>query len=387
MTRSVLLALVIAACSAPPPMVPGAPPVPLLEPAAAQVYRRAFTLLGAAPGAAVLRLFVDEACAGPVFLEVSSEALAAGLKLDLVEGDNVFSAHAVSSAGLVSACSTPVRVRFVSLPVPVTPQFTVFPSETASTRVFTVKGTVGEYVSVVQLHDLDCQQPVLDTLTPERFRDEGFIITFARDGSRRLALDVLDINGQRSSCAMTFVTSDQTPPERVDLQFRSPTPSNQNSAYLEIYSPDSVEIRLGPECTGPLGALCSQGSCLQVVQFLSPVPQPVQWSAGVTDLAGNTACFAGPPWTYEPMLATEPIELTWNNSRVGGKVPTGRRDVELFATADCTGPWLTVLPVLDFLQSGLYYPGPDDGGVRVLSGHATWPDGTVDPCSSPVTAP
>lgn len=387
MIRSVLLALVFAACSAPTPLVPGAPAVPLLEPAAAQVYRRAFTLLGAAPAAAVVRLFVDEACAGPVFLEVSPDALAAGLKLELVEGDNVFSAHTVSSAGLVSACSTPVRVRFVSLPVPVTPQFTVFPSLYASTRVFTVKGTVGEYVSVVQLHDLDCQQPVLDTLTPERYRDEGFIITFTRDSSRRLALDVLDINGQRSSCAMTFVTSDQTPPERVDLQFRSPTPSNQNSAYLDIYSPDSVEVRLGPACTGPLGALCSQGECMPVVQFLSPVPQPVQWSARVTDLAGNTTCFEGPPWTYDPMLATEPIELTWNNSRVGGKVPTGRSHVALYSTTDCSGTWLTVVPVLEFLQSGFFYAGPGQGMAGVVSGQALRPDGTADPCSSPVTLP
>ncbi|MBL8912579.1 MAG: hypothetical protein JNM17_17940, partial [Archangium sp.] len=75
----VTASVVLAACDPPASPLPPVVNAPLLSAPMLATPFPTFTLTGVADDATIIRLYVDEACAGPVLREVSAETLRAGV--------------------------------------------------------------------------------------------------------------------------------------------------------------------------------------------------------------------------------------------------------------------------------------------------------------------
>ena len=98
-------------CPSPPRRPPLSPAPPVLDAVERAQVLRHFLLGGNVVPEHAVRIYVDSACAGPVYLQTTGAALREGVSIELVAGvENVFSADAVSSEGGVSACSNAIVV-------------------------------------------------------------------------------------------------------------------------------------------------------------------------------------------------------------------------------------------------------------------------------------
>ncbi len=394
MSRLLVLAVVLGGCTPPPPPAPAAPEAPVLdlgpEPL---VYRRAHRLTGVAPGGTVVRVFVDAACAGPVYLEVTAEGLAGGVEVELLDkAENVFSALAIGPTGLVSSCSAPVQVRLAQLTPPRAPTLMAFPFSSTSSAHFTIKGSAQENTRV-RLHSLGmCSAPILAELSAADFEMTGFGVDVPSEGTHSFAADVVDAVNEVSACsAALLLTIDHTSPRWASLALGSPSPSTQTAAYVFIRGDFSRAFFMPTRgCTGPSGPSCDAtfGTCrLQVIDF--PAEATTTWSIWANDEAGNGACFDAPEWwVHDSSGPPEAVQLFVEpfGGQVRVRVPTDRAAVAFFESNDCSGaavittnqPWVVV-------ENGVYDVLPTDGGP--LTARAVRTDGGLDPCSNAVVAP
>lgn len=317
---------VLLGCPSPPRRPPLAPAPPVLDVVERAQLRRLFPLKGNVVPEQAVRLYVDAACAGPVYLQTTGVALREGVQIELVAGvENVFSADAVSSEGGVSGCSNAIVVTWVRPLVPGIPSLTLTPRSPSKATSFLLKGAVNSFARA-QLHETDCSTPVLEELDSERFYLNGFTIEVPRDGSRTLAVNSINLD-EYSPCAAISAINDSTPPA-FQARLASPTPSSNPAAFIS-FTGERVTHQVfdGLACSGPELLPCS--SC------------------------------DGPAYYF------------WDGT-------AGRDHFELFFSADCTGEanWVSGGPLIDGLQTSGLRGFVTVRGIRL--------DGGVDPCSNAV---
>ena len=384
--RSLAFALLLAGCVAPPPGDEAPPAAPSFDGVPSPTLKARVQLRGQAPGALVVRVTVDRRCEGPVLLELAASDFEAGEWFDLIVGQNVFTATSISAAGKRSRCSPPLEIDrfFPPMPDPLA-NLIVSPGLNAATRTFGITG-VAPAGTTVRMHRNSCFNDIESTLTREQFATDGFTITFAQDGFYTLAFNAIDEVGQRSQCSSVTLWSKTTPP-RALFDYGSPMPTPESSAWF-VATGDFLTLQAwsGPDCQGvPLGA-CSQlsGRCLVAVQ------QPdSSWtgpfSASLVDTLGNTSCVAGLPYLLDVNASTAPDLFVSSFNQLQVRVHVGRDRLDLFESADCSGPTIgTWVPSAVLGQVLRDFPRVDGGTFTVRSYVAQT---TPDPCSLPLSVP
>ncbi len=364
----------------------------MLDAVSGLISTRHLRLTGAAPEGTVVWLFVDDACAGPVFAETTAEGLAAGVEVELLPAAiNTFSALAISREGLRSACSEPVRLTVDSLAPPRAPTLTATPPSPAPTETFTLTGTATAGTRI-RLHQFGCAGAVLDELSAEEFVATGFR-RIVRDGTTVFfGVDAVDLAGEVSACSQIVrVEADLQPPRSAVLRLLSPTPSPNQRAWVRVTG-DFERMLVVPaaDCASALdfdtsATFCGAfGSCEpQIVTF--PADATTPWSVACEDGAGNRACFnATEAWTHDSLLLPGPPELTLSfNITVSVRAPVGIDEVWVTESADCSGEVVERADVRTAISYGLRTRLSADGGV--LTAYGTVFDGGVStPCSLPL---
>lgn len=385
MTRA-LPALVLLLSCARPTGVPEVlvPPPPELAPLPETVSVRSAVLRGEARDAVVVRLYVDDACAGPVWAEQTADTLVVGFGVELVPGENVFTARSVSASGGVSGCAAPVRTRLEVLGLPDAPsELWATPGWTAASLHFTVHGVAPEGTRV-RLHGGDaCDGPVVAELSPRAFFEQGFAIDLAPGTVQQwVNLDVVSSAELASACTRRLLVVDLQPPV-LTLTWASPLPSSEPSAWVRVRGDFATATLFeGRDCAGAQLGSCQGGDCLLEV---APVSEQVlsAWAEDPLHNAGCVATLEG--WSYDA-LASPAVRLRWAGPFARYlvlQVPTGRPRVAVFPSPDCTGVPLIAAATADVLLEHVseVEPLPDGGAV---SGRAFFPDGGEDLCSLPL---
>lgn len=396
MTRAGLWGLGLAwlsACAGPvEPAPPVAPRPPRLEPLPEAPRRRAL-VRGLSDDGTSVRLFPSRQCGGPALAQGSAADLAAGLPVTLVDGDNVFTALAVSQAGAASACSAPVAARYTRLPPPAPPfSLRVEPAVWAATTRFVVRGQADPGTTVrawwVPLASGLCPARAPDLVaSSEAFADGGLDFTLAPDTRQTVAFDAVNDDGDRSSCTALTLTSDFTPPTLVP-RVQSPHPSPEEVAWVSLTDSRLDEdvayglLFANARCESPTVGQCAGRDCA-----LLQAPLAVDggaWWAILVDGAGNgTDCVAGEPWVYRPGAPVPAVELRKTAfGRAQGRVPASATAVEYFFGGDCSGTRAQALDPDWVILEGLW-----SFDAVTVSARAVFPDGGAGRCSAPVTLP
>lgn len=377
------LALALAACRPELPEEPATPPVPTLRLAAEPLFfGRTTTLWGEAAAGAQVRLFVDDACAGPVLLAVSAAALTAGVEVRLIDGENLFTAQAVSPAGVASACSSPVRATRETLGPPMGPRVRVLPKDWSASRDFTLRGTISPHTRVRLYDSSSCAGDVLGELSDHDFATRGFAVQGLADEWRSMSLDAVNPLGQVSPCSSAWFMWDTKAPQFTLLEFASPNPSGASSMYVRV-EPLGTCVRVfdGPGCTGEVLHECLAGflPALQV-----PARESWAWSAQARDGAGHSVCRDGPTFHFDARLTRQAVELVVEGSRLFARVPVNVDRVQLFDEPECRGLMRFETSAYGLATGVVLTPqllGP------TVSARGRFFDGTWGPCSAPLTLP
>ncbi len=373
--------LVMAACAQPAAPVPTVPAAPVLEEVSLVQRRRVFTVHGTAADELIVRIFTDSACAGPVYRQTTGAGLAAGVRVELIPGeDNFFSARAVSPEGLASDCSTPLRLKYVAAQRPGRPSVDVQPQSPSREFEFHVRGASDP--GTVRLHENTCVTPVLAELSAVEFFEPGFAVQLMENQTRTVAVEVIN-EDMSSDCVAVTLINDRIPPS-LTLRLASPTPSAEYYAWVVIGGDATfVDFSRAPDCSG-LGFQSCNGCRVLPVCFS---PGVTTFSALGRDRAGNEVCVVAPqPWVQdsslpegEAMVLSPPVSYE-GFSLMPFLVPANRPTVSLFQSADCSGPsrdWPTSAVV-----PSLYLEGTPTGGPLSMRGLRR--DGGADPCSNSV---
>ncbi len=376
--RAALLLLLVG-CSPPARHPPEIPAPPVLDAAAPLQHRRMFSLRGNVSPEALVRLYVDFACAGPVYLRTSGVALREGVEVELIIGvDNVFSAEAVSPEGGVSACSSPLTLRYVPTPAPGLPSVSVTPQSPSKETTFTLRGAI-DASARAQLHDDHCGTPVLGELDAAAFFNTGFRVEAPVNGTRIVAVKAI-IDEQGSGCVQLRVTNDSLAPE-FTVRLASPTPSSNGSAYVILSATDvaGAQVYDGPSCEGTPFS----GALLPCCPSIIPFPQTTTtFSVLGTDVAGNASCATGSKaWQYDAAVPEAQAIVLLPGAPPRAEVPVGPWYVEVFDNADCTAPASWADSPGAVAANGLYLSAVTTGFATARGVRA---DGGLDPCSNAV---
>lgn len=379
--RALTAIVLLAGCAAPPPPVEGPPPTPSFNTTSGLTILPGLTLRGGAPEALVVRITVDRTCEGPALLEVTAEEFETGVAVELPLGRNLFTAQSISATGRRSNCSTPIEVtREIPAPPAVPTGLNVWPATEASSRRFMITGTAPPD-TIVQLHTSSCFAATEQTLTPEQFASAGFQVLFDQDGFRTVAIDVIDVVGQRSMCTTLGLRSKTTPPWAV-FEHGSPQPTPESSAYYVARGDFlDLEVYAEPDCQGFTQASClrSTGTCLFTVQQPNSAWEG-PFSALLRDPVGNTACVVGLPFQLDVFRYTAP-ELYEANNQLRVRVHVGRDRLDLFESDQCAGPPVATLVPTYAIPQGLRTLPRPDGGAWTARSYVS--QTTPDPCSQP----
>jgi hypothetical protein len=386
--RAALLLLLLTACPAPLSRPP-APAVPVLVEAPELQRRRVFTLRGSAADDVTVRIFVDTACAGPVYLQTTGAGLVQGVPVELVAGaDNVFSVDAVSSRGISSPCSPPLRVRYLPSVPPGRPSLDSRPPSPSRELHFQLVGAA-DLGTRVQLHAFGgCDNPVLAELSATAFFEVGFPVEVPENGTAFFSVAAVN-EDSASTCVSIVLINDRTPPQFL-VRLGSPTPSPQREAWL-LFSGEgggggrdavNYELYAGAGCTGELLGSCA--GCV-VLPAVFPPDTSTPFSVRGTDSVGNTGCVAGPePWVHDPSLPDEeapvlsPGSFLYDFPRI--QVAYNRPLVQAFLSPDCSGLAVLARPASELIYNGVYVTAPEDGGF--VTARSFRSDGGWDPCSN-----
>ena len=377
--RTALLFVALAGCVPRSPAPPPVPAPPVLDAAAPEQRRRMFLLRGNVSPEAMVRLFTDSACAGPVYLQVTGEALRQGVQVELIAGiDNVFSADAISAQGGVSVCSQPLSVRYAPAQRPGQPSVRLSPNPPSNFTQFVLKGAIDTFARA-QLHEGDCSTPVVSELDAASFFSTGFPVEAPLDGSHTVAVDAVN-EDQHSVCVAVTAINDSTPPV-FTARLASPTPSSGLQGYVVI-SGDRLAQALffpGPDCTGQQLQRCS--NCYGAVTPF--YPDTTEFSVLGWDEAGNASCALGSkPWAFDPTVPEEQPILLLPGDPPQAEVRVGLDSTELFYSADCTGEVMVRQDAPSLVFNGLYLPlRPFQGSISMRGVRR---DGGLDPCSNPL---
>ncbi|MDX2009669.1 MAG: hypothetical protein SFW67_05745 [Myxococcaceae bacterium] len=333
-----VLALVGCAPPVAPPSLPPAAPVIVVPPSSRTepLRERTVSLVVDAEAGTTVRVFASAECGGPELLRRPAAAARAGLTVELVHGDNVFSAEAVSAEGQASACSSAVtvvaRLRMRGeLPAPVVAQ--VVPRNPSPEREVRLRGIsmTGWTVSIWSLPG--CQGAVLARGSAAQFESEGFALELPFNGSLTVSLDA-ERGEALSRCSEPVRLSHDGNVPDVRGAFFFPRPPHPWS-FGTIVVPglrfnDALETFEGRECRGrPMSSfLLVRTSC-----------------------TGPTTCTA---FAYPVLLEATPIVSLRAFNQLGSRGPC----VTLEHTASLAPP--SPFVVLRF--------GPDGGSVLVGAG-------------------
>lgn len=290
MRALLVTALGLAACTPPEVRAPAAVNAPVLSVPVTTTPFPTLTLTGAADDATIIRLYVDEQCAGPVLRELSAETLRAGVELELVpRAINVFTARAYSTAGVRSECSEAVRVESAPLDPPPKPTLMAQRTGPLPTNRFRLFGTVDPQPTVlVRLFVDQCGGSLIRTMTPAEFA-VGTRVMVPSNTFTTFYAQTVDATSARSLCTSISVTSDDRPPGTVFLRVASPNPVSGGFAAVGVSGFDVVRVHVfeQPRCRGGFSTCDAFSECFLLVPLNTPV---VEWSALVEDGSGNSRC-------------------------------------------------------------------------------------------------
>jgi hypothetical protein len=387
--RRLLLALgLVLGCAPQKPEVPVAPDAPVLSvPATSNRWKT--TLRGVAPEGTRVRLYFDDACAGPSFDEVSVDALANGIDLALVVGvPNVITAQAVGPTGLVSTCSEPVRVTLEGIGLTSTPSISVSPPSPSRKTTFVITG-IATPGSRVRLHELSCLGPVVEELTPMEYETRGFTVQIQRNETHGWVVDAIDSFDEVTGCSNSVLTvNDSLAPRYAQFRIMSPNPSTRTLAWVRA-SGDFTHAQFvlaaacagAPELVPDAGFRCSGFSdCTQLVEF--PADASTYWSLDAEDQAGNRTCFDGTePWVHDPAGPPQPVQLIGDSSfGFDVLVPADVWWVSFFASQDCSGVPLQTNDAANLVRYQQSLPNPDGGAISARA--VNYLGDTTEPCSN-----
>lgn len=382
------LPLVLLGACVPQVAPPATPPAaPVLDPGSGEQHRRIFNLRGVVAADATVRVFTDSACAGPVYRQVTGSQLAQGVPVELLAGpENVFAANAVSSLGATSPCSAPVRIHYVPAVRPARPSLASRPDSPSRQTHFAMVGSTDLFARV-RLHEGACSGPALAELSGTDFYDVGFGVDVPVNGWKQFAVDAVN-EDETSDCAVVSVANDRVAPI-FTARLGSPTPSPQQRSWVVIEGETAFfNILEGSDCSGPSLQTCSNCVALDV-EF--PPDASTSWGVYATDRAGNGACVRGDgPWVHDPSLPADEAMVLLAPELMSGflwlpraLVPLVERGtVEVFRSADCSGPIAQLQPAYAVAWSGIGLPS--DSPFGLITARSVRRDGGVDPCSNAV---
>lgn len=354
--RRVIVAGLVAClvgCTA-PATTPTEPQPPTLEAPATssdQPWRLPrLTLRATGEDDTVVQLFVSADCSGPELLRRPIDAFREGVELDTVSGKNVFTATALTRAGLRSRCSPVVSVE-VRLPM----RGLVTAPEVRGTPVLsptkelsvTLTGFAQEGWTVRIWSKRDCEGLVLASGDASAFAEPGLSVPLQPNERLDVSLDATR-GYELSRCGevTTRLENDSTPPTFTAEFFPLPPhPFSENAIVVsDLELGVGVRMRSGRECGGAdareVGtAFCERDRCAWLLfPLFVPLPDIATFSLWATDAVGNESTCK----TFEQQLtprgaaATTPLWRPLGRSHLVFASPVGF-EAQVFDSPDCRG--------------------------------------------------
>lgn len=301
----------LAACQ-PAREVPGLsgerPAAPALSVRPTRSHHVSFTVSGSAEPGTRVRLFTNAACDGLALLEVSPEALAAGVTVGAVPSSfNVIAARALSALGTPSECSE--RVVFEQLGLSPVPPLLLDLSPPSPSPVGTplLTGRAADGTRVRLYQGKACLGAPMQEVSPAQL-ERGVTVVASRNTVTYWSGEAVESEGSSSACVTVSYFHDDLPPKPPVLSPPlPPTPSSEPYVVLNLACElsDSVALYARPGCQeSPVVARCSRD-----VWSRAEPDAVTQYSARAVDQAGNASrCVevftyvhdsALPPWLGE----------------------------------------------------------------------------------------
>lgn len=289
--RRLLPLLWLTACQ-PARDVPGLsgerPAAPALSVRPTRSHHLSFTVSGHAEAGTRVRLFANAACDGLALLEVSPEALAAGVTVGAVPSSlNVIAARALSALGTPSECSPSVVFEQLGLsPVPGL-TLDLRPRGPSPVATPSITGRAPEGSRVRLYLGQQCLGQPLQEVSPAQL-ERGVPVVAERNWVTYWSGEAVESEGSSSPCVTISYFHDDLSPKPPVLRPPLPvTPSSDPYVVLDLECELSACVALyaRPGCQDPPENTRCSGQLLSLAE-----PDAVtQYSARTFDQAGNAS--------------------------------------------------------------------------------------------------
>ncbi len=305
---------------------------------------------GSAEAGSTVTLYTTNHCTGAAAASGGAAAFGdPGLSVTVgSDQSTTFYATSTDAAGNTSACSENGVAYEEDSTAPAAPAIAgttpVSPSGDNTPRL---KGTADAGTTVRLYASADCGGASIASGTPAAFADPGLTVTVASDSVTQISASSTDAAGNAtcSTTTVTYVEDSSTPAAPAIAGFAPASPANANTPKMSGGGEAGGTIRIyaSPDCAGAVAATGTTAAFAAGLTLTVADDTTTQFSATVTDAAGNVSgCSAASTYIEDSTAPAAPALTAMspaspandNRPKITGTAEAGST-VRIFASPLC----------------------------------------------------